>query len=99
MAANDPKNVKAPTDFFGSAFVVWCFVVFGGASVAGPPSGEYGALTMGAILALVAMLDGIVSVVLVIVRRFKDWRAWAAFGLSALTVVAATLRSSHHSGP
>ncbi len=95
MAVNDSKN-KAPTDFFGSAFVVWCFAVFG---VAGPPSGEYGALTMGAILVLVAMLDGIVSVVLVIVRRFKDWRAWAALGLSALTVVAATLRSSHHSGP
>jgi len=95
MDANDPK---APKDFFGSAFVVWCVAVLGGALVSGAPSAAYGALTMGAIFALVAMFDGIVSVVLVIVR-FKDWRAWAALGLSTLTVVAAMLRSSHHSGP
>jgi uncharacterized membrane protein HdeD (DUF308 family) len=96
--ANDPKNAKSPADFFGSAFVVWCVVVLGGALVSGAPSAAYGALTIGAIFGVVAILDGIVSVVLVI-ARFKDWRAWASLGLSALTVAASMLRSTHHSGP
>lgn len=98
MDANDPKNAQSAVDFFRSAFVVWCGVVLGGALVSGPPSGEYGALTVGAILGLVAMTDGIVSIVLV-VARFKDWRAWVSLGLSALTVAACMLRSVHHSGP
>lgn len=94
----DPKGSKAPTDFFRSAFVVWCVVVLGGSLVSGAPSAAYGALTMGAIFALVAIFDGIVSVVLV-VARFKDWRAWASLALSGLTVAASMLRSTHHVGP
>lgn len=98
MDTNDPKTSKSRTGFFGSALVIWCFVVFGGALVSGPPSGEYGALTMGAIFGLLAIADGPVSVVFVVARR-KDWRAWVSLGLSALTVAACMLRSVRHSGP
>jgi hypothetical protein len=98
MEGKAPKGSKAPTDFFGSAFVVWCVVIFGGALVSGAPSAAYGALTIGAIFGIVAILDGIVSAVLVI-ARFKNWRAWASLGLSALAIAASMLRSTHQIGP
>ncbi len=90
---NDPKGAKAPTDFFGSAFVV-----FGGALVSGAPSAAYGALTIGALFGVVAILDSIVAAILVVVR-LRDWRAWVSLGLSALTVAASMLRSPHQIGP
>ena len=98
MDPNDPKSAKAPADFFRSAFVVWCVVVLGGVLVSGAPSSAYGALTVGAIFGLIAILDGILAVILVI-ARLRDWRAWVSLGLSALTVAATMLRSPHQIGP
>lgn len=98
MDSNAPKDAKTQTDFFRSAFVVWCLVVLGGVLVSGAPSSAYGALTIGAIFGLIAILDGILAIILVI-ARFKDWRAWGALALSALTVAATMLRSPHQIGP
>ncbi len=98
MNQNDPGRFKTLIDSFLSGFVVWCLVILGGSLVSGPPSGEYGALTVGAIFGLIAIADGVVSIVLVVLR-FKHWRAWVSLGLSALTVAACMLRSVHHSGP
>ena len=89
------KTPDAPADAFGSAFMVWCIVVFGGSLVSGTASAAYGALTPGAMFGVAALGSGIVAIIVVIARR-KDRRAWISLGLCILAAIVSTLKSGRH---
>jgi hypothetical protein len=93
----EEKKAEAPRDLFGTAFLIWCFLVFGGMSSSGRVSSAYGALTPGAMVGIAALVSGVVAVLLCIFRR-KDWRAWAALGFCVLALITLMEKSPHGGG-
>jgi len=85
----EPKEEKTPgprRDIFGTVFIVWCFLIFGGVSSSSRVSSAYGVLTPGAMFGIAALVSGGVAVIVCIFRR-KDWRAWAALGFCLLAIM------------
>src|SRR4051812_16150268 len=97
-SSEDKKPAEPPTDIFGTAFAVWCFVVFVGSLATDKGSAAYGALTPGAMFGIAALISGGVALVLAVLRQ-KDRRAWISLGLCLLALIFALQKTPHGGGP